>query len=322
MSKNINRPEIGDFWDDCIKNDIPKKTKQSKQKSNSKENNNYNNDIFINTNNTNINQRNNNKFLKNHKLLKKILHTEESIPRNLKKNEEKQIEILISLYNKDITNKKRKQKELNNLREKKIKAELENCPFKPEKKCKRNKSYEETYEKNFGKKNIYERDKYYKNKFEKKIKEYKKEEKEGEIEENKLYLFRPKIEQKDINKVLYGNNIWEKFSNNFSNKIFLWRYMKARKDELDKKKRLIWSMDKNNKKNSDDENINDKRIITNNNKNKNIHRSISQKDSLLYKKTLHFSLLDFRTNHDEDNNNNEQNKDKNKNNNNGNIMIK
>ena len=312
MSTKLNRPEIDDFWDDCIKFEIPKKTKKSGLKSNPIENTSYNNDyIFININNNNINQRNNIKFLKNHKLLKKILHTEESIPRNIKKKEEKEIEILISLYNKDITDNKRKQKELNNLREKKIKAELENCPFKPEKKCKRNKSYEETYKKNFGKNNIYERDKYYKNKYEKKIKEYKKEEKEGEIEENKLYSFRPKIEQKDINKVLYENNIWEKFSNNFSNKIFLWRYMKARKDELDKKKRLIWSMDKNNKKINDNENINDKGIITKNNKN--IHRSISQKDSLLYKKTLHFSLLDFRTNHDEDNNN-YPNKDKNNNN--------
>ena len=317
MSLKLNRPEIGEFWDDCIKYDLPKKTKKSKQISNSIEN--YNNNyIFINTNNNkNIsNQRNNNKFLKNHKLLKKILHTEESIPKNLKKREEKEIEILISLYNKDITDKKRKQKELNNLREKKIKAELENCPFKPEKKYKRNKSYEEAYKKNFGKKNIYERDKYYKKKYEKKIKEYKKGEKEGKLEEKRLSSFKPKIEKKDINKVLYENNMWEKLSNNFSNKIFLWRYMKARKDELDKKKKLMWSMDKNCNF-DDDENINNKGIINNN---KNIHRSISQKDSLLYKKTLHFSLLDFRTNHDDDNNNNNNQNDKN--NNNTNILIK
>ena len=310
MSEKLNRPEIEYFWDDCIQIEFQKKAKKSKQKSISSENTNYNNYIFINNNNKNLNQRNKNKFLNNHKLLKKVLNTEESIPKNIKKNEEKQIEILISLYNKDITDKKRKQKELNNLREKKIKAELEKCPFKPEKKCKRNKSYEETYKKNFGKKNIYEREKYYKNKYEKKIKEYKKEEKEGEIEEIKLYSFRPKIEQKDINKVLYdNNNIWEKLTNNFSNKIFLWRYMNARRDEFNKKKRLIWSMDKKDKNNNDDENTNDKRLIINH---KNIHRSISQKDSLLYKKTLHLSLLNFRTNHDEDNNNNQNNKDNNR----------
>ena len=301
MSEKLNRPEIDDFWDDCIQIEFQKKAKKSKQKSNSSENTNYNNYIFINNNNKNLNQRNKNKFLNNHKLLKKVLNTEESIPKLIKKNEEKQIEILISLYN---------------LREKKIKAELEKCPFKPEKKYKRNKSYEETYKKNFGKKNIYEREKYYKNKYEKKIKEYKKEEKEGKLEEKRLYSFKPKIEKKDINKVLYENNMWEKLSNNFSNKIFLWRYMKARKDELDKKKKLMWSMDKNCNF-DDDENINNKGIINNN---KNIHRSISQKDSLLYKKTLHFSLLDFRTNHDDDNNNNNNQNDKN--NNNTNILIK
>ena len=82
MSTKLNRPEIDDFWDDCIKFEIPKKAKKSKQKSNSIENTNNNDYIFINTNN-NINQRNNNKFLKNHKLIKKILHTEESIPRNI-----------------------------------------------------------------------------------------------------------------------------------------------------------------------------------------------------------------------------------------------
>ena len=29
MSKNINRPEIEDFWDDCIKCELPKKSKKS-----------------------------------------------------------------------------------------------------------------------------------------------------------------------------------------------------------------------------------------------------------------------------------------------------
>ena len=76
--------------------------------------------------------------------------------------------------------------------------------------------------------------------------------------------------------------------------------MKARKDESDKKKRLIWSMDKNN--NDDYYDIqNDKNKI---NSNRNIHRSISQKDSLLYKQSLHFSLLDFKTNNENNNNEN------------------
>ena len=113
---------------------------------------------------------------------------------------------------------------------------------------------------------------------------------EEEEEENVKYPFKPEIIQKNINKVLYGNNYWEKQANNFSNQIFLWRYMKARKDESDKKKRLIWNKNRNINDNFD---VNYNNILINN---RFIHRSISQKDSLLYKKSLHLSLLDFTTN--------------------------
>ena len=297
MSKNKKRPKIGDFWDDCIKFDLPKKSKQNqiKPKSNSIENINIDNNSYF---------RNNNRFLKNHKLLKNILRTEETIPKNKKKYKEKQIEKLISKYNEAILNKKRVQKELNQIREKKMMEELKDCTFKPEKKYKKNKSCEKAYNKNFGQKKIYDRDKYYKKKYENKMKELKKEVIE-ELEESENFPFKPKIEQKNIYQILYGNNLWEKRANNFSNKVFLWRYMKARQDESDKKKRLIWSLDKTN----DDFNNNDNgKLLINNNKI--IHRSISQKDSLLYKKSLHFSLLDFRTKNDEEENNDE------------NIMIK
>ena len=110
--------------------------------------------------------------------------------------------------------------------------------------------------------------------------------------------------KKNVNQILYGNNVWEERANNFSNKIFIWRYLKARKDESIKRKRLIWSMDKTKNENceTNDNNNNSKNGIIN--YNKNIQRSISQKDSLLYQKSLHFSLLDFRTNNDDDNDNN------------------
>ena len=297
MSKNINRPEIEDFWDDCIKCELPKKSKKSNKsrltiiESNSC----INFNILNNINNT---HRNKHKYLKNHKLLLKILTTEESTSKNAKESQKKQIDILTSLYNKDILDKKRIQKDLNKLRENKEKEELTKCTFRPQKtKYRINKSYDESFKKNFGIKNIYERDRVYKKKYNKKIEELKKEVME-EKEESEKYPFMPTINQKDLNRVLYGNNYWEKKANNFSNKIFLWRYMKARKDESDKKKRLIWSIDKNNDE-DDNDNTNEKNINKNN---KNIHRSISQKDSLLYKASLHFSLLDFKTN-DENNNN-------------------
>ena len=304
MSTKINRPEIEDFWDDCIKFELPKKNKKSNKsrltiiESNSCVN--FNN---LNINNNDHGHRNKNKYLKKHKLLYKILTTEESIPKNIQKNKEKQIAILTSLYNKDISDKKRIQEELTRIREKKEKEELQNCTFKPQNKYRKyrnNKSYDETYKKKFGQKNIYERDHVYKKKYNKKIAELKKEEAMEEKQEFENYPFMPTIRQKNVNKVLYGNNYWEKIANNFSNRVFLWRYMKARKDESDKKKRLIWSMDKNN--NDDYYDIqNDKNKI---NSNRNIHRSISQKDSLLYKQSLHFSLLDFKTNNENNNNEN------------------
>ena len=288
MAKN-SRPEFGDFWDDCIKNELPEKKKNINKKQIISKSNSYT--AF----NNNIKKRKNKCiFLQNHKLIKRILNTEESIPKKNKIKEEKQIKILLSLYNKDISDKKRVEKQLIELREKKYKEELKTCSFKPHKRFKKNKTYDEAYEKNFGKKNIYERNEVYKNKFEKKINELKKEEFEEE-EENIKFTFKPEIIQKNINKVLYINNFWEKRANNFSKKIFLWRYMKARKDESDKRKRLIWNKDKNS---NYDLGKNKNNILQNN---RFVHRSISQKDSLLYKKYLHFSLLDFKTNNEENN---------------------
>ena len=301
MSKKANRPEITDFWDDCLKFELnPKiKPKKTRQKSNSIDI--YNMPNISNINNNN--QRKKNDYLKNHKLLKNIVRTEESIDKNMKKSEERQIKRLTSMYNKELIDRKRKEKELIKLRENIINKELKNCPFKPEKKYKyKNKSYEKNYKKNFGEKKIYERGKYYIKKYKKNIYELKKEVVE---EENEKFPFKPRIVQKDINKVLYGNNMWEKRANNFSNKVFLWRYIKARKDESDKKKRLIWSMDKKENENDDSYESDNKSGILNNNRI--IHRSISQRDSLLYRKNLHFSLLDFRTiNNDDDNNNNNE----------------
>ena len=304
MSTKINRPDIEDFWKDCIKFELPKKNKKpNKSRLTIIESNSCMNFNNLNINNNDHGHRNKNKNLKKHKLLYKILTTEESIPKNIKKNKEKQIAILTSLYNKDISDKKRIQEELTRIREKKEKEELQNCTFKPQNKYRNyrnNKSYDETYKKKFGKKNIYERVCVYKKKYNKKIAELKKEEAMEEKQEFENYPFMPTIRQKNLKKVFLSNNYWEKIANNYSKKAFLYRYKNARKDESDKKKRLIWSMDKNNNDFNYD-NTSDKNKINNY---RNIHRSISQKDSLLYKQSLHFSLLDFKTNNDNNNNEN------------------
>ena len=237
------------------------------------------------------------KLLRNHKLLQRLLKTEESIPINKEKNEKKQIDKLTKLYNKDISDKKRVEKDIKNLKEKLIKSELSGCTFKPKKNKTKNKSFDIAYKKYFGEKNIYQRGMLYKKKCKKKINELKKE--VAEVENMESYPFKPEIKEKNINKVLYGKNYWEEQANNLSNKIFLWRYMKARKDDSYKKKRLIWSSYKNNVDYNED-NINDSDL----NKHKVIYRSISQKNSLLYKNSLHNILLSYKTNDNINNNEN------------------
>ena len=295
MTEKINSKDIQDFWNDGIKFDEPKLNKMD----------NINNHkmkkskscVILNTINENDNYetKKENKLLRNHKLLQRILKTEESIPINKEKKEKKQIDKLTKLYNKDISDRKRVEKDIKNLKEKLIKSELSGCTFKPKKHKAKNKSFDKAYQKYFGKKNIYQRGKLYMNMYKNKLNELKKE--VEEVEKMESYPFKPEIKEKNLNRVLYGGNYWEEQANNLSNQIFLWRYMKARKNDSDKKKRLMWSINKNN----DDynkENINENDL----NKPKVIYRSISQKNSLLYKNSLHNILLSYKTN---DNNKNE-----------------
>ena len=295
----MSRPELDEFWEDCIVFD---------RKANKKSYKNNNGVIKVNSC-INFSQPNNNIFidnikkkkdnlLKKHKLLDTIVRTEISIPINIEKNKKKQIEILTSLYNKDLLDKVRVNKQLEILRKKKEFDELKDCSFKP--KCalsKRNISYEEKYNKIFGEKDIYERDKIYKRKFERKMKQLKKEASEVDEEEKEVTTFRPEIKPKNLIRVLSQNSLWEQKTNNTSNRYFLWRYMKARKEESDKKKRLIWSVDKKNNEGYNNMNDNDLCYV------KTIQKSISQKDSLIYKRELHVNLMSIQTNNDSDTDN-------------------
>ena len=88
MAKKINSP-IQDFWDDGIKFDEPKLSK--KDNLNNHKMKKSKSCIILNTINENDNYetKNKNKLLRNHKLLQRILKTEESIPINKEKNEKK-----------------------------------------------------------------------------------------------------------------------------------------------------------------------------------------------------------------------------------------
>ena len=87
-------------------------------------------------------------------------------------------------------------------------------------------------------------------------------------------FFKPNILNSNIEKILYDkNNIWKEQLNNDSNKLFLLRYIKARDEEFYKVEKLNNSVNKKLKNSLSQP----RRLV----------KSISQKDSLIYKKTLH-----------------------------------
>ena len=308
--KNLIRPQYEEFWDDCIKLSPKKNTKFNEEF-------NYNNKRIImeiqkNNNNKIIFRQNNNsvKSKNNHRLIKKVLTTEESLHKSIEKRKQKQINILTSLYNKHILKKKKAENETNRLRENLKLKEKKDCPFKPKNYSKHRSISERYFKYPNNKKKIYERGQEYKDKLYIKLKKIKHA---THKKDNEEFPFQPEVTHNNFRRILYGNNFWEELANNLSNEIFLRRYKKAREEENEKRKKLIFNFYNVN------ESVNEESNNNNNKKNKKIHKSISQKSSLLYRKTLHNYLLEYETN-DEDSSNEDK---KNINNNliNKNIKI-
>lgn len=303
MSKCLIRPQYEEFWDDCLKITPKKNTKKNELKSK----NSQNKAIGINVSKNNLGNytkivpihRNKSVKGKNYNLLKQILTNEESVSKSIEKRKQAQINILSTLYNNHIIKLKKVQRETLKLKENLIKKEKKNCPFKPhfESKSTHRSSSEKMYKYGKGKK-IYERGKDFQNKLYTKLKTIKNN---ATILDKIEYSFKPEINHNNIEKILYGNNFWDDFSHNLSNELFLRRYKKARDEENIKNKNKIWNIKYY------DNNANNEYIKYNNNKN--IRKSISQKDSLLYKQTLHNYLLEYESNSDdtEENKNNKEN---------------
>ena len=315
MSKlNLTRPQYEEFWDDCIKLS-PKKKIEFIDDS-------YNNSkaILINLQKNKRNkiifrQKNNSVRDKNHKLIQKVLTTEESVSRSVEKRKLKQINILTSLYNNHILKKKKIQNDTNKLKESLILREKKLCTFKPKYFTKHRSISEKNFKEenntnNYNKsKKIYERSQDFKDKLYTKLKSIKKKTNKDDSEE---FPFQPEIKHKNVGRVLYGNNFWEDKANNLSNEIFLRRYKKAREEDIYKKKKKVfyyYSICENEKNNEDNYK----------NKSKKIVKSISQKNSLIYRQTLHNYLLDFETNNE--NHPLDNNKENHTSNNNKNIKI-
>ena len=308
MSKlNLTRPQHEEFWDDCLKLSPKKNVK-------------FKDDLYYNSRSILINLQKNkrNKIIfrqknssikdQNHKLIKKVLTTEESMSRSIEKRKLKQINILTSLYNNHILKKRQIQNVTDKLKEDLILKEKKMCTFKPKYFTKhraiseRNFKNENITSNTNNTKKIYERSKEFKDKLYTKLKYIKRKTQKDNSEE---YPFQPDIRPKNIGRVLYGNNFWEDKANNLSNEIFLRRYKKAREEDNYKKSKKIfyyYSVCENG--NNEGNNKSKKKIV----------KSISQKNSLIFRQTLHNYLLEFETNdedHSQDNKNN--NLDNNKN---------
>ena len=303
MSKlNLTRPQHEEFWDDCIKLSPKKNVK-------------FKDDLYYNSRSILINLQKNkrNKIIfrqknssikdQNHKLIKKVLTTEESMSRSIEKRKLKQINILTSLYNNHILKKRQIQNVTDKLKEDLILKEKKMCTFKPKYFTKhraiseRNFKNENITSNTNNTKKIYERSKEFKDKLYTKLKYIKRKTQKDNSEE---YPFQPDIRPKNIGRVLYGNNFWEDKANNLSNEIFLRRYKKAREEDNYKKKQKVFYY-YNICENGNNEQNNNK------SKSKKIVKSISQKNSLIFKQTLHNYLLEFETNDEEHPQDNKEN---------------
>ena len=280
MSKSKSNQEYNDFWNDCLNdndnyyyNPILNNKKNHKIKN-----------IKINTNSKYTNKRKRNKklyryntkptFHKSEIIKEDLIFEENNKPENNKKIIQS-IEHMISLYKKGMALKETQKKNIAQNTEKNLKIEKETCSFKP--KLYRNKSLQNKINKNFGRSTIYERGlKYQQKRMDKMAKLFE----ENYQKDNIIYPFHPDVTFKNLNHVFYSDNFCKEQADNDSNKIFLFRLMKAREE-------------KEYKKNCLENNVN-KKLEINWSCPKKLKRSVSQKDSLLIKRNLHNNILSLK----------------------------
>lgn len=167
-----------------------------------------------------------------------MLTTEESVHKSMEKKKQKRIKILASIYDNHILKKIKAQEEANKLKENLILKEKKDCTFKPKNYSKYRSASEKSIKYSSSTKKIYERSQEFKDKKYTKLKEIKRQSHKKSKEE---YPFQPELNHNNIARILYGDNIWEELANNLSNEIFLRRYKKAREEENEKKKKLIFN---------------------------------------------------------------------------------
>ena len=284
MSKPKKKLETNNnFWNDCLKeNKKPKKFLNTK----------------INPSPNYLNKAKRNKKLYRHdtnptcfssKIIQKALISEEITKAENDKVINESIDYMVSLYNRAMESKEKQKKNIIKTREKHLKVEKEECSFKP--KQFKNKTMQKLLKKHYDNLNVYERSlKFQQKKLEKMAKLFEENNKRNNI----AYSFHPDISNKNLNHVFYSSNFCKEQAENDSNKIFLSRLMKAREEEQYKKNCYENRIGKN------------KELFG---YHKRLKKSLSQKDSLLYRNNLHNTILNlkcFQSNNG--NNNNIENK--------------
>ena len=278
-----------DFWTDCLKDtssDIlqynPTTTK--KYKNNTYQNNQTKNIIQP----TNFSKKPKIPILNFHKKTYKTSTMKTTFPKNKKisdklfleeskeqKRRNNKIDALITMYKRGMETKKLKNKNNENLRELKKKNEISECSFKPKKFS--NQSFDKKMEKKWGGSTIYERGLKYQQRHQAKLAKLYGENSE---KKNVIYSFHPEILYSDLNKVFYSVNFCKEQADNDSNKIFLFRLMKAREEQMYKQYILENPIRPSLRKNWSVPGM--------------LKRTVSQKDSCMLQKGLHESLLEIK----------------------------
>ena len=283
MSKPKKKLETNnDFWNDCLKeNKKPKKFLNTK----------------INPSPNYLNKAKRNKKFYRHdtnptcfssKIIQKALISEEITKAENDKVINESIDYMVSLYNRAMESKEKQKKNIIKTREKHLKVEKEECSFKP--KQFKNKTMQKLLKKHYDNLNVYERSlKFQQKKLEKMAKLFEENNKRNNI----AYSFHPDISNKNLNHVFYSSNFCKEQADNDSNKIFLSRLMKAREEEQYKKNCYENRIGKN------------KELFG---YHKRLKKSLSQKDSLLYRNNLHNTILNLKCFQSNNGNNNIENK--------------
>ena len=290
MTNILKKSQPSEFWLDCL-NQSPISNPDIKV---SQKNNFYNplmNYIrLVKRNNKKTNTREVKSLYQNSKIILKALKSEEK-PKKNKDKIKKSLNYVNELYKRGMEFKQKKNQLLNQNdkedKEQLISGKNDSNLFDIYKPQYKNKKIQKKILKNFGNTTIYERGVKFQQKKMAKIAELFEE---NNKKNNITYSFHPDISFKNLNHVFFSDNFCKDQADNDSNKIFLSRLIKAREEEEFKKKFF-------------ENNINLKNIYKGYSKNR-LKKSLSQKDSIIFKKKLHNSLLDLKCLESNESNNN------------------